>query len=189
MSYPGTCPVFFRRSHGLTLIEMITTVAVIAITTSLALPSFARFIDSNQQTTAINQFATSLAQARFRAVSHLQQVILCPSNNQTDCTGGYEWHHGYISFVDSDRDRQRDSNEALIAVVQAYPADISIKTSTGRRKILFRSSGSSAGSNATIKVCSKHNDIAAKALILSNSGRARLSKKAANGGPINCDLA
>lgn len=186
MTYPGH--LHARLSRGVTLIEMISVVAVLVITTGMAVPQFDQLLGSNRQTAAINQFSTSLAQARYHAVSHFTRVVLCPSSDLESCTGGFDWQAGYITFTDNNRNRQRDPDEPLIAATQSQPADISILTSTGRRKIIFRPSGSSPGSNTTIRFCSENTRIPAKAIILSNTGRARLARKDANGDEISCNL-
>lgn len=179
----------FRNIHpysGFTLIELVTVIAVLVITLGLAIPGYSGFIASNQQTSLINQFATSLAHARYYAVQNSQRVILCPSNDLQSCTGGFDWKQGFISFVDENYNRLRDEEEKLLAVSQIDQNEVEIQTSTGRRKIVFYPSGNSPGSNVTIKFCSNVANIPAKALILSNSGRARLSKATASGNEIAC---
>ncbi len=175
-----------RPYAGFTLIELITVIAVLLITLGVAIPSFSGLIASNQQTSLINQFATSLAHARYYAVQHSQRVVLCPSSNLESCTGGFDWQQGFISFVDENYNRIRDGKEKLLAVTQIDRNEVAIQTSTGRRKIVFYPSGSSPGSNVTIKFCSNVAKLPGKALILSNSGRARLSKTTAGGDEIAC---
>jgi type IV fimbrial biogenesis protein FimT len=175
-----------RLRAGVTLIELVTVIAVLIITLGIALPGFSSFLASNQQTSLINQFATSLNHARYYAVQSSQTVVLCPSSDLKFCTGGIDWQQGYISFIDKNYNRLRDENEEILATTQIDRGDIQIQTSTGRRKITFYPSGSSPGSNVTIKFCSSLPNIQGKALILSNSGRTRLSKTASNGNNIAC---
>ncbi len=184
MAYPSLS----RQFHGFSLIESITVVAVLVITTGIALPSYEYLLSRNRQTTSINQFSTILAQARYHAVNHLSRVVLCPSTNHQDCTGGFEWHSGYIAFTDNNMDKQRNAGEKIISVVEKAHGSVSIKTSSGRRKIIFRPSGRSPGSNTTVLFCTNQGSLPGKALILSNSGRARLSKKLANDENIPCQL-
>ena len=183
-----TCSSQTRLISGFSLIELITVIAVLIITMGIALPGFENLLSRNHQTTSINQFATTLAQARYHALNHYTRVVLCPSSDSSSCTGGFEWQQGYISFVDHDRNRQRDPGEELIAVVDQHDPTINIRTSTGRRKIIFYASGRSPGSNTTIRFCSSAASLSGKALILSNTGRARLTKKTNNGDEIQCNL-
>jgi len=175
-----------RPCAGFTLIELITVIAVLVITLGLAVPGFSSLIAGNQQTSLINQFSTSLAHARYYAVQHSRRVVLCPSSDLQSCTGGFDWQQGFISFVDENYNRLRDKKEKLLAVTQIDRNEVQVQTSTGRRKIVFYPSGSSPGSNVTIKFCSNAANIPGKALILSNSGRARLSKTTSRGDEIAC---
>ena len=175
-----------RPCPGFTLIELVITLAVLIITLGITIPGYSGLVASNQQTTLINQFSTSLNHARFHAVKSDRLVVLCPSTDMAFCTGGFNWQHGFISFVDTNRNRLRDKDEKLIAVTQIDREDVKIQTSTGRRKIVFYPSGISPGSNVTIKFCSSETSVPAKAIILSNSGRARLSRLTPNGEEIAC---
>ena len=176
----------FRPYSGFTLIELITVIAVLVITLGLAVPSFSSLIARNQQTSLINQFSTSLAHARYYAVQNSRRVILCPSTDLESCTGGFDWQQGFISFVDENYNRLRDAEEKLLAVTQVDRNEVKVQTSTARRKIVFYPSGSSPGSNVTIKFCSNVANIPGKALILSNSGRARFAKTTPSGAEIAC---
>ena len=182
------CTSQIYLSKGFSLIELITVVAVLIITFGIAIPGFSSLLSRNQQTTSINQFATALAQARYYAINHGSRVVLCPSSNLSTCTGGYEWQQGYITFVDNDHNRQRDPEDSLVAAFDKHHPSVNIRTSTGRRIITFHSSGRAPGSNTTIRFCSNNIDLPGKALILSNTGRARLSKKLSSGEEIPCDF-
>ncbi len=161
--------------------------AVLLILFGAGLPGFASIIDRNLQTTAINQLSTALAHARYHAVTFNRNVIICPSTDMHNCTGGYDWEYGHISFVDTNYNRKRDGNEKIIAVNQAIDRSIDIKTSIGRQKIRFNSSGASPGSNTTFRFCTDSDNVEYKAIILSNTGRARLAKKLPGNREIHCN--
>lgn len=175
-----------RLSPGYTLIEVITVVAVLVITTGIATPVFSDMLNRSYQTASINEFSTALAQARYYAITHMQRVVLCPSVDQQICTGGFNWEQGYLSFVDENRDRQRNPGEKILNTHTQTDNNIRIQTSTGRRKITFHTSGMSPGSNATIRFCASSDDIPGKTIILSNTGRPRLAKKLRDGSPVTC---
>ena len=175
-----------RLAKGYTLIELLSVIAVLVITMGIALPGYTAFIGTNQQTAAINDFSTSLAQARYNAVKLMTHTILCPSIDQQNCTGGYSWQDGFITFLDENSNRRRDPDERLLNVQQAFNRTIQIQTSIARSKIVFRSSGASPGSNTTFRFCDHSGRIKHKALVLSNTGRVRLAKKLPDGREISC---
>lgn len=57
-----------RRQNGFTLVELMVTVAVLAILSTIAYPSFQSTIRSNRVATTTNELIASLALARSEAI-------------------------------------------------------------------------------------------------------------------------
>ena len=57
-----------RRSAGMSLIELIVSVSVLAITMAVAIPSFTATMRSNQLATQANEVLNGLAMARAEAL-------------------------------------------------------------------------------------------------------------------------
>src|SRR5690606_26511523 len=70
-----------RRSdmHGLTLIEFMVTIAVLAVFISIAVPSFGRLIENNRVTAAANEFHALLNSARSDAVTRRTSIVVTQS--------------------------------------------------------------------------------------------------------------
>ena len=176
-----------RPNPGYTLIELMTFIAVLSVALGIGIPGYASFSTKNKQTILQNTFATTLAQARYQAISSNRQVVLCPSVNQKDCTGGFSWNPGYISFIDDNQNRQLDTDETYLSVIQPTDPNFKIQTSKGRQKITFKPSGMAYGSNTTIRFCNDEK-LPGTAIIISNTGRARPSKTLADGSPVTCNI-
>ena len=65
-----------RRAHGFTLVELMTTILILTILTTLALPSFREFIANQRIRNASFQLMASLTLARSQAITQNGSVDL-----------------------------------------------------------------------------------------------------------------
>ncbi|KAA3650119.1 MAG: prepilin-type N-terminal cleavage/methylation domain-containing protein [Proteobacteria bacterium] len=98
-----------KSNRGVTLIELMVTVAVVAILAAFAVPSFQELIRSSRLSTAANDLSTALALARGEAIRRGGRVTLCRSSTATNATpvcdtGGGSWGDGWVLFVNADAD-------------------------------------------------------------------------------------
>ena len=102
-------------SSGVTLIELMVTVAVLAVVAAIAFPSFRGVLHSNRAATATNEVVATFALARSEAIRSSQGSGVCASLDGSDCDG--TWSDGLMVWADQDGNRQFQAGEPVLRFV------------------------------------------------------------------------
>lgn len=105
------------RAKGFTLVELMITIVVLAILTSIAFPSFQASLRSNRVATASNELMASLALARSEAIRGGRGGGVCASKKGEACDGN--WNDGWVVWTDNNANRQFDPGEPVVRYIQA----------------------------------------------------------------------
>lgn len=87
-----------KAQTGFTLVELMVVVALLAIVTTLAVPSWRALQTRNAIRSLVNDYTLSLYFARSEAVRLNSPVTLCPSNDGATCTNS-ALENGWVVFV------------------------------------------------------------------------------------------
>ena len=102
-----------NRAQGMTLIELLTAILVVAILMGLATPSFREFSQNNRMVAATNDLVTALNLARSEALRRATTTVVCASADQATCSGAVNWTTGWVAFNDANNNGNVDADELL----------------------------------------------------------------------------
>lgn len=164
---------------GVSHIELMMAITFIAILTTATIPSVSSILQRQTLIGSSNILLTDLNFSRQTAVSYSSRVIICPVTpiitTRPQCTEHNQWNHGWMVFVDTNRNASLDDEETVLRINQLDNSlDIN---SRGRRYFRFDPDGTSLGLPGSIIVClqktqNQHNHPGNR-IIVSNVGRIR----------------
>lgn len=151
-----------RRVHGFTLVELMVTLAVLAIVLSIAVPSTSQFTLSGKLRSYSNEFVASAVLARSEAIKRNQVVKLCVSSDGESCAEG-GWEEGWIVLSADDE-----------VIHRQKPITDGFKVSGSESELEFQPSG--VGSTpATVTVCRATPSVGEQESVVSVSATGRTS--------------
>jgi type IV fimbrial biogenesis protein FimT len=157
--------------RGVTLIEQVMVIAIVATLVGAALPSMQRWFARGQLQTAQADFIGALHHTREAAVTWRRATVFCPSHDGQQCADEERWDHGWLLAADRNHDNQPD--DAPLYANGAYAGQLVIQSSAGRRHVRFQADGSARGSNLTFVFCRRGEVGQALRVVVANSGRVR----------------
>jgi type IV fimbrial biogenesis protein FimT len=161
------------KSLGLSLLEIIVTLAIIAIISQLSMGFFPDFLALNRADNQVNLLHRNINYARLYAIENATYVTLCGlKNNECDKE---DWGQQISLFIDNDKSTTLNNDEVLLSTFEhTHQAD---SLEYPRDAITFRPDGSLNGfQNGTFIYCpnSDNANLAGLALSVSQTGRVRI---------------
>ena len=158
------------RAHGFTLLELLSTLAIVGILIAIGAPSLTNFVKNERLTTQINTLLVHLQYARSEAITRHSPVVVCASNDGATCSG--TWSDGWIVFSDEDSSNSVNGNDNLLRARDQLEGNNTL-TSTGGAIIIFDNRGFSPNSSSTFTVTDDRGASNARSITISNTGRIR----------------
>ena len=167
---------------GLTLLELVVGLAVVAVLCAIALPGLQPVLDRQRAASARQVVSSHLAFARLAAIQGRHPIRVCASVDGATCSGDANgWATGWIVHRAGRGDGPTtDAGPPLRHHQLRYPPGWTIRSSDGRRHMRFLPDGRAFGTNLTLQVCAR-GDLMAE-IIVNNSGRIRSESVRRSGG-------
>jgi type IV fimbrial biogenesis protein FimT len=172
--------------------ELLTALAVIGISVSIAVPSFQTAMNNSRRTTAVNELVSTMHVARSEAITRNVQITVCPSASGDDCEA-VGWQAGWIYFTDANSDRAVDPGEQVLGSAGEAPR-LTITSAEFPAFLAYRPNGrimvaNPAQNSGQLTVCDPRGAEHARVLIIGTSGQPRLSEYQMSGAAPVCPAA
>ena len=172
------------KNQGFTLYELLITILLIALISSLAMPSLAATIARQRQRVEIDALFHAIHQARKESIMRRKVVSLCPSLDGRVCTPGRDWSAGWLMFENKDRDSPPRIDDGEPVLVRHQVSD-RVRISVNRTGFTLRATFLRA-TNGTFVFCDPEQRITPKALVVSYTGRPRVARHTPKGDLYSC---
>ena len=120
-----------KRAHGVTLVELMVTLAIVAVGAAVAVPSFKGMIADTRVSAQANDLLVSLKYTRSEAVKRNARVTMCKKASDNTCavtaTATAGWQGGWLVFVDGGAVGTLDGADTILRV----QGPLSVSTLTG----------------------------------------------------------
>jgi type IV fimbrial biogenesis protein FimT len=174
------------RHKGVTLIETMASVSILAIIGSIAIPSMTNLHRHAQRTTVINDFLHAVYLARSEAVRRNSVVSICRSNDGATCANNAaNWNGGWIVFENLNHDQPAELDPGEPIIMRHEPIFGGNFTSN-RVSFSFRPYSQSDVTGTLVYCPAKSPAKEARAIIISHTGRPRMSERDASGKALKC---
>lgn len=188
--------------------ELMVTILVFSILLVIGVPSFRTMILNNRMTSEANEFMTSLLLARSEAVRRNVDVYVCATTDGQNCGGsGTPWGKGWLVFADVVHGSGQKgvvnagtgacaaTEDCVLEVDPAIPGSSSSLTGSTAvaSAIAYTPTGAALQADGTplttavsFTLCDSRGAADAKAVVVSTTGRPRISSTNDDGSALTC---
>lgn len=165
------------RQFGITLIELMIVVILVAALLLIAMPSFAGLFSKTRVSTQTNAILETLHIARSYAITQQRNVHICHLDPSTmdscdaDRNFNSAWSVGWLVFVDTNNNKDLDQKDHVLKIVEMSGTVNIVFNQRGRLRFFPDGSARSAG----FYICDR-GQTSFRHVYLLHTGRARINK-------------
>ena len=173
-----------KSLYGLTLWELLCALSIAAVALTAGVPAFHSFLLDARLTADVNGWVLAVQIARSEAAKRGRPVIVCKTDDTLRCGDtALPVDAGWMVFVNIDDEYppRRSSSEPLL-----YMHDPEITGTVVSNRPYYEFRVGRRSTNGTTVFCDQRGAAAAKAVIVSYTGRPRVDRVDADRHPLRC---
>src|SRR5262245_19200102 len=173
-----------RRPRGLTLWELLCTLSIAAVVLAGGIPAFRAFVLDARLTADVNAWVLAVQIARSEAAKRGRPVIVCKTDDTRRCgDAALPADAGWMVFVNLDDEYppRRSASEPLL-----YMHDPAIAGTVVSNRPYYEFRVGRRSTTGTTVFCVQRGPAAAKAVIVSYTGRPRVDRVDADRHALKC---
>jgi type IV fimbrial biogenesis protein FimT len=152
------------RMQGFTIVELMVTIGIVAILSTIAIPSLNTFIQNQRLATATNSLVLALNFARSEAIKRSvpNGITVCASSDQQTCNGA-TWSQGWVV-------EDVTNASGPLQAAASVGANDTVAEAAGQLAVVFLSNGATAAA-ASFRICDSRGGPYAHSIDVSSTGR------------------
>ena len=179
---------------GISIVELIVSLAVVSILATTGVPAFSSFIQSNRLSESAFDVFGTINLARTEAVKRRTRVVLCrsanPSASTPKCGGSKKtWTTGWLVFASGDGNSTYETaTDTLLEIGSVDSTNVTVITnSTSDKNLEYNADGTTneGGGTARFGVCDKRGGAYGRQINVPPHGRPKFIK-GDSANPISC---
>ena len=168
-----------RKYRGVTLLELVFSMALLALLAGLAVPGFRTSLRAAAIRSASFELLAGVQQARANSILESRPGLLCPTDAAGACLAAGSPASSWRSYLEPGPGIAGAGQQELGG--QVMPRGVMVRSSRSPLRFWPTAFAASPG---TLTICDLRNEVPPRAIVISQSGRARL----ANGSPTACSI-
>nr|WP_079235505.1 MULTISPECIES: GspH/FimT family pseudopilin [Pseudomonas] len=158
------------------LIELLTTISVLAILVSIAAPSMSEWVQRERNNSHMNELLSGVRFARASAITRNGTVSVCAG--VVVCADKSDWKSNVMVFADGNNNGEMDEGDELLrmfSISDLYHWDWS--NFRGKAYLSFKPNGMTHSMNGTFTLCDGSKEVSRA--VINTAGRLRVESTAA----------
>ena len=166
------------RPNGFTLLELAIVMTIAGILRVASSPALGDLFLDARRTRVLNELLRALHLARVESLRTGAEVSVCASRDRQACTDDrLAWSDGWMVVAGGSSEPSR--------ILLRYAAGVPASVGGNRHAFTYRPHVRRA-TTGTLTYCDRRGPESARAVIVSHTGRPRISATTASGSPLVC---